>query len=491
MKHVTPAMTAITLLLLAAIIGCSSKSSLPKGPEAVASAIEVEVAPAERTAIRATLDLVGTLKPIRGATIVSDVDGVIQSFPASNRSLQLEEGGQTVAIALGLDIGHEVAEGDELVQIDPTDFELDLKLAQANLELAKKDLADQLAWRREEEDDRMKAAGREAQAAHEHAKANLRRSAELLKNETIRQGEYETAVLATQTAEAVVAQADAAWRLYVAGPTPEKIAVTEARVAAAEAQVDQRQEKLNKTTIRAPYDAVICNRWVGVGDRVTAMPRVEVMQLIDPRVLMAEIAVPERYQGKVALDDIAMISAAGVPQPVAGKVDLINVMIDPETRTFRVRISIDNRTRLLKPGGFVHVALSIASASDALAVPVGAVTFTEGLPAVFVCDQDHVKKTPVSLGISNRDQYEVLTGLAPGQMVVVGRTSLLSDGLSVRPKLAGREAMGLPPKQAEHVGSELREALRVSTAPKGDRWGVATRDPGRSLEGVSAIEGGR
>lgn len=95
-----------------------------------------------------------------------------------------------------------------------------------------------------------------------------------------------------------------------------------------------------------PVSAVITDRYVGVGDRVTAMPRVEIMDIADPRMLFAQIDVPEKYLGLVKLDNVAEIQLPRSREAVSGKVELMNGRVDPETRTFRVRIGIDNRQGL-------------------------------------------------------------------------------------------------------------------------------------------------
>ncbi len=393
--------------------------------------IQVTVAPVGRASIRAELDLVGTLIPLRATIIVSDVDGQIASFPASQRSIEYEEAGKTVSQALGLDLGHAVRKGEVLVQLDPVDFELALGMAKAEHELAKRNLDHLLSWRRDEEILQLEAAIEEAQAASTRAQADLNRAEQLLSKKAVSQGQFDESRAAAQMAAAGVKWAEAALAQAKAGPTAEEVAVAEAKVASAAAQVAVQQEKLDKTTIRAPYDAVISDRYIDVGDRVTAMPRVEIMQIIDPQVLFAQVPVPERYQGVVRLDDMATITAEGIPVAFPARIDLINAKIEPETRTFRIRITVDNRQGILKAGGFVRVALRVGSAADVPVVPLESVVFAEGRPGVFVHEKGHVRRVPVEVGISNGRMYEIASGVLPGQEVAVNRTSLLTDGMPV------------------------------------------------------------
>lgn len=425
---------AILLALLPAA-GCgrteaTGHTTSPPAP------MRVDVAMVGRASIRAELDVVGTLLPVRATTIVSDVDGRIASFPSSERLIEIEDAGQTTSQALGLDLGHAVRTGDVLVQVDRIDFELALQTAKAEHELAKLNLKHLLAWQRHEEVQRLEAVWEEAQAANDRAQADLRRAEQLRASRSVSQGQFDETSAAARMAAAAVRQAEAALATAKAGPTAEEAAVAEAQVAAAAARVAVQQEKLDKTTIRAPYDAVIVERYVDVGDRVTAMPRVEIMQIIDPQILFAQVSVPERYQGVVRLGDLAAVAADGVATTVAARIDLINAMVDPATRTFRVRATIDNRQGILKPGGFVRVALPVASAADVPVVPLEAVVFSEGRPAVYVYEDGRVRRVPVEIGLQDGRVQEIVSGLQPGQKVAVSRISLLTDGLPVTPSPA-------------------------------------------------------
>jgi multidrug efflux pump subunit AcrA (membrane-fusion protein) len=432
------------VLLAAALAGCGHDAS--EQAEVAVPAIEVDLATVDKGSIQATVDLIGTLIPVRATTIVSDVDGIIEAFPTSDRIVEYEEDGKTMSVALGLDIGHRVHKGDVLVKIDPVDFQLALEMAKAQFELARRDLENLLAWKRDEEIQQLEAQLERTAAQRDKARSDLERSEKLLGRKAISESEHEAAVTAFRQAQAAYEEAEAMLKMARQGPTKEQVAVAEAKVAAAEAEVAMREEDLSKTTIRAPYDAVVSDRYVDVGDRVTALPRVEIMQLVDPQVLFAQVAVPERFQQWVKLDAVATVRADGVPEPVPGRVDLINSKIDPETRTFRIRITVDNRQGLFTAGGFVHVELPLRSAEQVITVPREALSFADGRPSVFVYDDGRVRRRDVELGIRSGAQHEVLTGLTVGERIAVDRIALLADGLPVEPRkaapMAGQDPSG-------------------------------------------------
>jgi multidrug efflux pump subunit AcrA (membrane-fusion protein) len=348
---------------------------------------------------------------------------------------------------------------------------LALDAAQAKLDVATRELERLKAWKRDEEVSQLEAQAREADARLRQAQLQLDRYRQLERSGTkaasaserdAAQAEYETALAAEQGAKAAL-------ELARAGPTPEEIQVAQAQVKLAQSDVALKQDQLDKCKIYCPYDAVIVDRYVGVGDRVTAMPRVEIMQIIDPSLLLAQVNVPEKYHRLVKVNDLAQVEARGLSQPVPGLVALVNDKIDPETRTFRVRVGVENpkpapdapsSERRFKAGSYVRVTLSLRTATDALIVPSGAVTFDKGQPAVFVFHGDKVEKRLVELGIASETEYEVTNGVSEGEKVVEGGTALLADGLPVR--LRGSQASPDGPRQSATSTVERRLERRVA-----------------------------
>src|SRR5690606_24516493 len=137
-----------------------------------------------------------------------------------------------------------------------------------------------------------------------------------------------------------------------------------------------------------------------------------VVGLMDLRYLSAEIAVPESHTGRVKVGDLADVQAAGTLEPVPGLVVAVNDYVDPKTRTFHVRVAIDNAQRQFKAGQFANVRLSAsATQAETLAVPTASIVFVEGQPHVFVVDGDRVSIKGVQIGTRGREKTEVFAGV--------------------------------------------------------------------------------
>jgi multidrug efflux pump subunit AcrA (membrane-fusion protein) len=417
--------------------GCTSQTEAEPTAETKDApfVLEVDLIRLKPAVIEANLELIGTMFPVRTSTLAAETDGRIESFCLSDRKVSYLEDGQIKQAALTLSLGHPVKKGQVVCQIDPTETLLTLESAKADLELSRRNHDDLLAWKRPEEIVQLEASCEEAVASYDRASCDLKRSETLLKKKTIPKADYDQAVMAHRTAAAIVKHTKAALNLAKAGPTKEQVAVSQARIKQAESQVKREEENLKKTSIRAPYDGVVVERFLGVGDRVITMPQTDVLRIIDASALFAQIAVSERFQHMVQVDNPVQIIVPGTNKMVESRVDLVNEMVDPKTRTFRIRIALDNRNRLFKAGSFVNVRLPIRSNQKALVVPKIAVIMTDGNPSVFVLEGDHVVRQPIRLGIGSRTAWEVVEGLSSGQQVVANRPGMLSEGMRVKPKL--------------------------------------------------------
>jgi RND family efflux transporter MFP subunit len=237
------------------------------------------------------------------------------------------------------------------------------------------------------------------------------------------------------TTKAMLGSHEAMLRTATAGPTKEELAVQEALLAQAEAEVKQKEQDLTKATIHAPYDGVVTDMYVEVGERVSAASG-QILELMDLRFLVAEVGVPEAYMSQLKIRDLATVHAAGSHEPVPGLIVSINDKLDPESRSFRVRVAIDNIERRFKAGQFVRVAMNIGSHEQDIVIPSRAITFAEGQPGVFLYNDGVVTRTSITLGVGNDEHVTVLSGINAGDSVVTDNPALLTDGMKVEVRTA-------------------------------------------------------
>lgn len=153
-----------------------------------------------------------------------------------------------------------------------------------------------------------------------------------------------------------------------------------------------------------------------------------VMTVADLSTVWLSANVAERDLAQVAVGQTARITVDAWPgKAFAGKVAYVGAVLDPETRTVKVRVAIDNRAGTFKPGMFAHAGFAGAS-RRALLVPAAAVLQSGPSTRVMV-ERSPLVFTPrtVEVGASHGEQVEILAGLKAGERIVVKEGVLLND----------------------------------------------------------------
>ena len=153
-----------------------------------------------------------------------------------------------------------------------------------------------------------------------------------------------------------------------------------------------------------------------------------VMTVADLSTVWLSANVAERDLAQVAVGQAASISVDAWPgKAFEGKVAYIGAVLDPETRTVKVRVAIDNRAGAFKPGMFAHTGFAGAS-RRALLVPAAAVLQSGPSTRVMV-ERSPLVFTPrtVEVGASHDGQVEIVSGLKAGERIVVKEGVLLND----------------------------------------------------------------
>ncbi|WP_425253498.1 efflux RND transporter periplasmic adaptor subunit [Janthinobacterium sp. NFX145] len=153
-----------------------------------------------------------------------------------------------------------------------------------------------------------------------------------------------------------------------------------------------------------------------------------VMTVADLSTVWLSANVAERDLAQVAVGQATRITVDAWPgKAFEGKVAYVGAVLDPETRTVKVRVAIDNRAGAFKPGMFAHAGFAGAS-RRALLVPAAAVLQSGPSTRVMV-ERSPLVFTPrtVEVGASHGDQVEIVSGLKAGERIVVKEGVLLND----------------------------------------------------------------
>ena len=189
-------------------------------------------------------------------------------------------------------------------------------------------------------------------------------------------------------------------------------------------------------TLHAPIGGYITMKPVYGGMYVT--PEMELYTVADLRTVWILADVYEDEIGLVRTGQTATIKLAAVPGTSrTAAVSYINPTVESATRTVRVRLETENGDGALKPGMYATVEIDVPL-GDLVAIPEDAVIDTGERRVVFVeVAEGHYQPREVVLGRRAEGNYEVRSGLAPGERVVVSAQFLLDSESRLRAASGG------------------------------------------------------
>jgi RND family efflux transporter MFP subunit len=201
----------------------------------------------------------------------------------------------------------------------------------------------------------------------------------------------------------------------------------------AEAALAQARQNLADTTVRAPYRGVITRRFVDEGAMLSTMMTMgnAVVQIMKMDIVEAIVQLPEAHLARVHLGTPGVVRVDGIARAYEAKVDVLNDRVDPVSRAFEVRLTIDNADYALKPGLFAELELR-PEPREATLLERGALLGGEDTSYVFVFAEGYAARRPVRVRELDAERVEVLAGLAPGEHVLLGpNLTQLADGSPV------------------------------------------------------------
>jgi membrane fusion protein (multidrug efflux system) len=219
--------------------------------------------------------------------------------------------------------------------------------------------------------------------------------------------------------------------------------VAQADSAAQRAQLGVAKQALDDATVCAPFDGVVGRRLVSEGDFVQVGTRLVELVSLDPIEVVFHLA--EIDSGRVAVGQKVNVRVAPYPDEVfEAIVDVVFPTIDPESRTLRVKATLENPAGRLRPGLFARADLGIRVRRGVRMVPEEAVLQRADGSVVFrVVGGERVERRVVAIGEFHGGLIEIRSGLDVGDVVVTRGQAALGDGDVVRVTAPDREASTL------------------------------------------------
>ncbi len=234
-----------------------------------------------------------------------------------------------------------------------------------------------------------------------------------------REAEYKNALATVESRKAESAKIEE--KLHRFGMTDAEIGRLGPRT-----DVEYHRER-SHSTLTAPFAGVITQLKAAPGETVGAEDELMIVTDLSTVWVLADIY--EKDIHSVREGQRAEVTVASYPGRVfSGKITYLGDVLDPNTRTAKVRVEAPNPEDLLKLEMFATVAIPTPARRPALAIPANAVQNVDGSPVAFVkTDGGGFERRALRLGQRAGDWVEIVEGLRPGDTVVTEGSFLLKS----------------------------------------------------------------
>lgn len=392
------------------------------------------------TRTQADTPVTATIRPVKvmviqseSATRTRQYPGVVA--PATETRLAFRVGGPL--IRFDVKIGQRVHKGDLIAQIDPRDYQIQVRRLMASFAEARAALKAMKTGARPEDIASLTAEHGAALSRLNEARLNFERYERLYKAHAAAKATFDNAQAAFDTAKAAAEAAEKALEKARKGARVEDIEAMEARITGISVALADARNRLADTRLTAPFDGVIHQKFVENFETVAdGTPIVSFFDTNRPEVTIrvpeSVIAHPERITRVTSTLDL-------FPQTVlSGEIKEIGTRAEAANQSYPLTVSLTALEPMdIHPGMAATVQVSIATDANTsgLFLPLAALAnHTGDTSKVFILDPETqtVHPVPVATGQVREDRIEILKGLSEGDEVVSAGARFLRPGQKVR-----------------------------------------------------------
>jgi RND family efflux transporter MFP subunit len=319
-----------------------------------------------------------------------------------------------------VDVGDRVNAGQLLAVLEIPELQDDMVTAEAAVK------------RSQEEVNRAQADLGRTESAHEVAHLGSTRLAAVMKQRPnlVAQQDIDEAQGRDRVAEAQVATARAA------------VAAAQEQLAVARANENKTKTLFAYARITAPFTGVITHRYADTGSMIQAgtssqSQAMPVVRLSQNNLLRLTIQVPESVVAQIHLGAPVDVKVQALNRNFQGKVARFADKLSLDTRTMETEVDVPNPKLELVPGMYAYAQITTDQAHDVVVAPIQALDRKDDKATVMVVAGDgRLELRPVTVGLESPNQVEVRSGLAPGDLAVIGSRAQLKAGRTVTPRVA-------------------------------------------------------
>jgi membrane fusion protein (multidrug efflux system) len=202
----------------------------------------------------------------------------------------------------------------------------------------------------------------------------------------------------------------------------------------AEASLRQAKVEYDQGVVRSPIDGVINELYVDRGEYVD--PGGPIAEVVAVDTIEINCNVPEVDVRFLEVGDKVQVTIDAYMdvQPAMfwyGEIDFIAFKADPATKTFLVRVVVENNDRLIRPGMLARCTFDRRTIEDAIVAPLFAIQDKGGERVVYIVEDGVAKARVIEPGVVTGYEVQIVSGLEPGDQLIISGQTEVEEGTQV------------------------------------------------------------
>ena len=332
--------------------------------------------------------------------------------------------------ALYYDVGDRVSKGDLLGRIDQKQYIDNVKSAQAQVGYANANYTKALAGSRKQEIDMAKANMLQAKANMEHSKKEMERYRKVYEADAVSEQQYSSMLNQYKVSKEQYESARKQYNLYLEGTRKEDINIARSNVHVSSTSLQSARTQLSYTLLYSPVNGTITQKFVDVGSM--ASPSSSVYEIQSSQALDFTIYVPAIHMKKIHMGTEANIVFYSNPKKVIkGKVREIQPLSDEQTRSFRVKLKMEEAPNLKNLTGEIGTAtFAFGEKRKGMYIPLAALMKNDdgkGNYVYYVDEEDKAHKAYVKVLTIKNELANIEAVFPKGSKVVISGQEYLKE----------------------------------------------------------------
>lgn len=208
---------------------------------------------------------------------------------------------------------------------------------------------------------------------------------------------------------------------------------------ATQASVNQMKSQLGKTVITAPFSGVVDDIIAEQGQVVTP-GQTAVIRLVNLSDMYVNASIPESYLGKVNKGTDVLVDISSIGESYEGQIKQVGNFVNPDNRTFNVKVGIPNPDNKVKPNLIATVKINDYTAQNAIVIPQNVIQQNaagDNIAFIYESKTDTTgvaKQVVLKTGMSQGDDVEITEGLKNGEILILDGARALRQDQKIRAK---------------------------------------------------------